>query len=116
MEIRRLRPDSHDTRRIKEFISRGISCLPVQIFLEDGDLRGSDDSRFSRSDYGNLLGLGGLLRRVRLDLLGLFAGSLHAVFEGANSFAKPLSELRQFLGAENEKRDRKNDEQMCRLE
>jgi hypothetical protein len=111
MEIRGLPADSKQ-RATRCRLDQKRHFLPVGAnFSKRQDYAGMTIRARARK-CEKLLGFGSSVRRVRIDLVGLFARSLQTVFEGANSFAKPLSELGQLLGAEDKERDRKNNEQM----
>src|SRR5580698_3880788 len=84
---------------------------------ENGDkaawkTRGLLPAKGTRSGLG-FLGFGGLARFSRSRGC---RGILHPFFQGAISFAQPFAQLRQFLGAENQQGNGKNDDQVPRLE
>src|SRR5690349_2507723 len=111
-------------------VARGISCRPVQIFLEREALEsvltemksGSANIALPllvpKNDVGAtlfLLSLGGAGCIGIIDFFRLFGGRLHAVFEGTNALSKPLAELGKLLGAKYKQRYRQNNQQVCRL-
>jgi len=53
-----------------------------------------------------LLRVGGSMGDGSVDLLGILGSGFHAVFEGPDAFAQPLTQLRELLGTENKQRNR----------